>query len=102
MAEQLPIAYDKVYSVFDDPVVIDFLNDKGQEWGYGDAKSSADKIRENIEMNMIVETFDACKQNLIHGNFGLHQAVVAACAAAKVSLEKLEYQLKSFDKKSEE
>lgn len=81
MAEQLPVAYDIVYPLYDDPVVIDFLNDKGHEWGYGDGKDSAAKIRENIEMNMLVETFDAAKNGLIYGNFGLHQAVVAGTAA---------------------
>lgn len=81
MAEQLPTAYDKVYSLYDDPVVIDFLNDKGHEWGYGDGKDSAAKIRENIEMNILYETYNVTKQGLIHGNFGLTQAVVAGAAA---------------------
>lgn len=80
MAVVFPEAYDIVYPLFDDPEVLKFLNNQGQKWGYGDAKNSADKIRENIETGILREIFNACKDAEIMGNFGLHQSALAGAA----------------------
>ena len=75
-------AYDILYPLYDDPYVVDFLNERAHDWGYGDAKSSASKIRENIETGLLRELYVACKNNDLYGNFGLPQAVLMTAAAA--------------------
>jgi len=73
-------AYDAFFPAYDDPGVISFLNEKSEKYnGLGD-KSTAEVLRTNVETNYLSEIYTAVREADVKGNFGMHQAALAAAA----------------------
>ncbi|MCU6708889.1 heparinase II/III family protein [Paenibacillus sp. J5C_2022] len=73
-------AYDAFYPVMDDPVAIDFLQNKAQAYHLGPFKSSGAGIRKNIEDGIVKQVYPAIKAAQIRGNNGMHQSALALAA----------------------
>lgn len=80
LAQLFPVAYDAVYDMYDDEKVIEYLSDKASEYHFTNDKTSAEKIRKNIEDNLLREIRDSLYEGQIMGNFGLPQNAMAVTA----------------------
>ena len=101
VAEPLIRAYDAFYPMMDDSEVIKYLSERARTLkGVINPKTSGDLIRENIENNVIRESFRAAKEAKIFGNFGMHQLVVTLAAVAldveKETNEMFDWLIKPF------
>ena len=81
-AEIYAESHDIFASMYGDAEVIDFLSEKAKYYGMENDKSTALKIRKNIEDGICREIFEACKTAQIQGNFGLHQEALFKAAIA--------------------
>ncbi|MBR3848657.1 MAG: heparinase II/III family protein, partial [Oscillospiraceae bacterium] len=82
VAEYLANAYDAFWPMFEDPEVIEFLNEKAVYYGLENDKSTATKIRQNIEDGICREIYETTLTSQLNGNFGLNQLAVANAAIA--------------------
>ena len=80
LAQLFPVAYDAVYDMYDDPEVIAYLSKKAQQYHLSNDKKSGEKIRQNIEDNLLREIRDSLYNGQIMGNFGLPQNAMAVTA----------------------
>lgn len=82
VAESLAIAYDLLYDgMAEDSNLVPFLSDKAKQWDIENDKSSLEKIRENIENNLLREFILSCQDRRIRGNEGMTQTTMATAAA---------------------
>jgi len=81
-SEGLCLAADAFFPMLTDSQVISFLSEKAEAFGIAEKndKKSSLKIWNNWEEGILKETFKAAKLGLANGNFGMHQASVAAAA----------------------
>ncbi|MBR3847745.1 MAG: Ig-like domain-containing protein, partial [Oscillospiraceae bacterium] len=82
VAECIAKAYDVFWPAFEYPEVIEFLNAKAVEYGLENDKSSATKIRQNIEDGVCREIFKALQTAQIQANFGIHHWTAATALAS--------------------
>lgn len=87
LMDEVAEAYDMLYPIFENEQVISFLNKKATYYCMENDKSSATKIRQNIEDGILREIYSACETSKIKGNFGLHQSTLATAAVALDSKE---------------
>ncbi len=73
-------AYDAFFPMYDDPQVISYLSAKAAQYNMENDKSTPEKIRSNIENGICRGIYDACRQSLSLGNFGLHQSGLTMAA----------------------
>ncbi|MBR5272010.1 MAG: heparinase II/III family protein, partial [Clostridia bacterium] len=71
------LGYDAYYEVYEDPTVIEFINNNALKYDAGIDKSSAVAIREHIEEHLVHQTYKDMRNGNIHGNFGMHQSLAA-------------------------
>ncbi len=83
---ELITAYDMVYDVFDDPYVVNYINEKSKTLKMRHSKKSADQIRTNIEDGILRCALDAIKKRQINGNFGMDQKTLTAAAVVLDSM----------------
>jgi len=82
LAETLSLAYDMVYEgVAGDEELVRFLSGKATTWGAENGKSSVERIRGNIETNLLREFIASCRDRRIRGNEGMTQTTMATAAA---------------------
>ncbi|MEG2378031.1 MAG: heparinase II/III family protein, partial [Clostridia bacterium] len=79
-AKVFALAYDIFYPMYDDPQVVDFLNNKAISAGLVNKKETPSAIRKNCEDGILRATFEGCKDASIWGNFGSHQETLATAA----------------------
>ncbi len=82
VAEYLADAYDAFYPAFENPEVIEYLNNKAVYYGMENDKSTAVKIRQNIEDGICREIYETALTSQLNGNFGLNQLAVGKAAIA--------------------
>ena len=81
IAQDLSFAYDAFFPIYDDPQVINFLKAKKEQYpGIPNEKNTAEDIRDNIEERLLWEIYKGVNSIDINGNFGMHQAALAAAA----------------------
>ena len=73
---------DAYFPMLDDPELIEFLSGKAEVFGLENDKSSALKIWQQWEENILKETLNGVKKLKIEGNYGQLQAAIAASALA--------------------
>ena len=82
LAETLSQAYDMIYEGMEgDEALIRFLSEKAKAWGLKNDRSSVDRIRGNIETNLLREFIKSCRDRRIRGNEGMTQTAIATAAA---------------------
>ncbi|MBR3848584.1 MAG: S-layer homology domain-containing protein, partial [Oscillospiraceae bacterium] len=79
-------AYDYVYDMYDDPYVLEYIQNKGKTLKFRHAKETPSQLRTNIEDGILREIFEAVKTRRICGNFGFPQSTLATTAAAMNAL----------------
>ncbi len=81
-------AYDKVFDVFDDPYVIDYLKEKGEDIKFRYSKETGNQIRTHIEDNILREVLNSLDDPFpkVAGNWGMAQQ---SCAIGAVVLDTL-------------
>ncbi len=72
-------AYDAFFPGMNDPVILDFLKEKGKQYDLP-LKSSVAGIRKNMEDGILRQTFEGFKTAKIRGNNGYHQSSLAMAA----------------------
>ncbi|MBQ7054503.1 MAG: S-layer homology domain-containing protein [Oscillospiraceae bacterium] len=79
-------SYDKVFDVYDDPYIIDYLKEKEKTVSFRYSKENGDQIRTNIEDNIVRRVLNALDDPYasIGGNWGMPQHT---CATAAVVLD---------------
>lgn len=91
-------AYDAFYPVYDDPEIIQYLQQKGEIYNLA-LKENAAQIRRNIEDGIIREVYPGMKTSRIRGNNGFHQSALAMAAVVLDTLpetkEWLDYNFQS-------
>ncbi len=73
-------AYDAFFPAYDDPQVISFLSEKAKKYNLENDKSSAEKIRQNVEDGVLREIYDAVCDCSSQGNFGMAQSALGMAA----------------------
>jgi len=82
VAETLSRAWDMVRDGIEgDEELVRFLAGKAEAWGIPNDKSSVERIRENVENNLLREFIGSCRDRRIRGNEGMTQTAMAAAAA---------------------
>lgn len=98
LVKQLIEAYDVFYPVYDDPEVLQFLKQKGEQYNLP-LKENATQIRRNIEDGILREVYPGMKASRIRGNNGFHQSALAMAAVVLDTLpetkEWLDYNFQS-------
>ena len=74
------LSYDAFYDMYDDPTVIRFLSNKASQYELRNEKDTARKIRDNVEDGYLREVRKGIEYGNIHGNFGMHQSLMAYTA----------------------
>lgn len=85
-------AYDAFFTAFDDPEVIAFLQDKGEQYDLP-LKQSGAGIRRNIEDGILRQVAPGMYWDQIRGNNGFHQSAVAMAAVVHDTLPETKYWL---------
>ena len=98
MARDLCMYYDYFFPAFDDEQVVNYLSAKAETYSLGDArgahgtssegkggvgndKSTAQKIRQNVENGILREVIKGVRsENQIYGNSGMHQSTATMAA----------------------
>ena len=80
LARSIALSYDAFWPMMDDPQVISFLSGKAEKYNLENPKTDAALIRGNCEDGILRAIFEGCKTADIYGNFGMHQAALAAAA----------------------
>ena len=80
LVSSLAKAYDAVFDLYDDPEVITFLSAKAANFNLSNKKTDGNKIRQNIDDNLLREAINALYDKRIYGNFGFHQSTAADVA----------------------
>ncbi|GIP38233.1 hypothetical protein J31TS4_15130 [Paenibacillus sp. J31TS4] len=78
-SKDLANAYDAFYPVFDDPEVVAFLKQKGEQYNLP-LKENGTQIRRNIEDGILRQMYPAFKESKNRGNNGFHQSTLATAA----------------------
>ena len=86
-------AYDMVYDLYDDPFVINFINEKEKTIKMRYAKETGNQIRQNIEDRMIRNMLDSLVSADLYGNFGYPQGVNVRAAVTLDSFPETKYWL---------
>jgi len=79
-ANNLCIAYDAVYEMYDDPEVLKFIQNKGKVIKFRHAKETPSQIRTNIEDGILRTAFTGLSNGSVAGNFGHDQRLNARLA----------------------
>ncbi len=84
------LAYDAFYDRYDDPEVVEFIQNKAyreypgilqhQVTGEARSKATPGEIRATIEKDLIWEIFESAKCSDVYGNFGMSQEALAQTA----------------------
>ncbi|MBQ3054853.1 MAG: Ig-like domain-containing protein, partial [Oscillospiraceae bacterium] len=69
---EMIVAYDAVYDLYDDPSVMAIIRKNAEKWNY-DNKNTPAEVREHIETNFLLDTKKALENKTIYGNNGMHQ-----------------------------
>ncbi|MBQ9985511.1 MAG: S-layer homology domain-containing protein [Oscillospiraceae bacterium] len=80
LARSMALSYDAFWPMMEDERVIAFLSEKAEEYNLENPKTDAALIRGNCEDGILRAIFEGCKTADIYGNFGMHQAALAAAA----------------------
>ncbi|MBE6912698.1 MAG: hypothetical protein E7473_09255 [Ruminococcaceae bacterium] len=80
LARSMALSYDAFWPMMDDPYVIKVLSEKAVKYNLVNPKTDAALIRGNCEDGILRSIFEGCKTADIYGNFGMHQAALAAAA----------------------
>ena len=73
-------SYDAFFDIYDDPQVISFLSEYAKKWNLDNKKTDGELLRQNVENNILYETFNAVKKAQIKGNFGMQQDTLTKAA----------------------
>ncbi len=76
----LTTAYDAFFDVYDEPELIEFCSEKAKEWNLDNKKTNGELLRQNVEDNILLETWEAVKVADIRGNFGHKQETLIKAA----------------------
>jgi len=79
-ANNLCIAYDAVYELYDDPAVLNFIQNKSKVIKFRHAKETPSQIRTNIEDGILRTAFKGLSNGSVAGNFGHDQRLNARLA----------------------
>lgn len=83
LVDELLRSYDAFFPAQPgDDTLVEFLSEKARRYDLGE-KSSVERIRENIEANVVREVLPAVENAQIRGNFGLHQSSLALSAVVQ-------------------
>ena len=80
LARSIALSYDAFWPMMEDEQVIKFLSGKAAKYNLENPKTDAALIRGNCEDGILRSIFEGCKTADIYGNFGMHQAALAAAA----------------------
>ena len=74
------VGYDMVFDLYDDPQVINLIQEKKSQYGSRYSKQTGAQIRQNIEDNLIRTVLEEVRNRKIFGNFGMSQSSTANAA----------------------
>ena len=80
LARSMALSYDAFWPMMEEESVISFLSEKAEKYNLENPKTDASLIRGNCEDGILRAIFEGCKTADIYGNFGMHQAALAAAA----------------------
>ncbi|MBQ9986342.1 MAG: hypothetical protein IJP38_08560, partial [Oscillospiraceae bacterium] len=86
-------AYDMVFDMYDDPVVLNYLREKATVYKMRHAKDTPNQIRTNIEDGIIREGLECLVTTEVAGNFGYPQIPNARGAIILDSMPETKYWL---------
>ena len=87
------IAYDMVFDCYDDPFVINYINEKAETIKMRHSKKTASQIRTNVEDGMLRTILNALPNQMIGGNFGYPQRTNALAAVVLDTMPDTKYWL---------
>ncbi len=73
-------SYDKVFDMYEDEYVLDYIAQKSKQYKMRYAKETPSQIRTNIEDGLIRGAFDGINAGLIKGNEGMQEKTIAIAA----------------------
>ena len=85
LIKEFNLATDAFYPALTDSQVISFLSDKAEHFALSNDKSSSERIWNNWEDGILLESYEAARKGRMNGNYGMAQY---ALAMAAISLDR--------------
>ncbi|MBQ3055105.1 MAG: heparinase II/III family protein [Oscillospiraceae bacterium] len=86
LAGQLATVYDAAFDMYDDPYVMEYIQNRAAELGVKTPKNSPEEVRQHIEDHLLREIFTGIQDKRIWGNEGMHQDTAVMTAVCLDSM----------------
>ena len=86
LAGQLATVYDAAFDMYDDPYVLDYIQNRAATLGVKTPKNSAGEVRQHIEDHLLREIFKGIEDKRIWGNEGMYQDTAVMTAVCLDSM----------------